>query len=34
MLLLFRGWLVHTDFDGTEGNHGTIDFVDGAIDFF
>ena len=23
---------VHTDFDGTEGNHGTVDFVDGTID--
>jgi hypothetical protein len=30
---LFRGWLVHTDLDGTERNHGTIDFVDDAIDF-
>ena len=24
--------LVHTDFDGTEGDHGTVDFVDGTID--
>jgi hypothetical protein len=32
VFVLFRGSLVHTNLDGTEGNHGTIDFVDGAID--
>jgi hypothetical protein len=32
-VLLPREWLVLTDFDRTEGNHGTIDFVDNAIDF-
>lgn len=26
-------WGVHTDFDSTKGNHGTIDFVDNTIDF-
>ena len=24
---------IRTDFDGTESDHGTVDFVDNAIDF-
>jgi hypothetical protein len=32
-LVLFRGWFVLTDFDGTKRDHGTIDFIDDIIDF-
>ena len=26
-------WVIRTDLDSTKSNHGTVDFVDGSIDF-
>ena len=34
LLLRSRGKIVLTDFDGTEGDHGTVDFIDNAINLF
>jgi len=33
-LIRDRGmWELRTDLDGSKGDHGTVDFVDGSIDF-